>query len=172
MKRRIQHILVLALLANLGLILFQGYWLRSNYLINQADFKKGIQEGLEKAVEQMMFGETRALVLLSDTLRSHTPYPVDSLKQSVGVSDFSFTRAKKAGGFIKKGKSPIDLDTLKGNITVSTIFQVDDSAKIRNGKKNIRLNTANSSIIIPEAQSLVEKVFMSFLDDNLSLEKL
>ncbi len=172
MKRRIQHILVLALLANLGLILFQAYWLRSNFLINQADFKKGIQEGLEEAVEQMMFGETRALILLGDSL-DHAHIPQDSLtKKNIRISDFSFTSSNEAIGHIRESFPAIQLDTLKSNITISTFVQLEDSTSIAGSKRAVRLNSNTNPIVLPEAQSFVEKVFMSILDDNLNLQKL
>ncbi|MEM8523291.1 MAG: HAMP domain-containing sensor histidine kinase [Bacteroidota bacterium] len=55
MKKRIQRIVLLALLANLGIIAFQIYWLRNTYKVNEGRFEKDVNEALDDAVTDLVF---------------------------------------------------------------------------------------------------------------------
>ncbi len=54
MEKRIRHIVLLALLANLGIFLFQGYWLHNTYKVNEARFEKDVSDALFSAGEQFI----------------------------------------------------------------------------------------------------------------------
>jgi len=59
MKKRIQRIVLLALLANLGIVAFQIYWLRNTYKVNEARFEKDVNEALNIAVEHLVVDHFR-----------------------------------------------------------------------------------------------------------------
>lgn len=63
MKKRIQRIVLLALLANLGIFLFQMYWLHNSYKVNEARFEKDVTDALALAAENMAAGAFRKGIL-------------------------------------------------------------------------------------------------------------
>ena len=63
MKDKTRYIILLVLLAGLGLLASQMYWLWYTYDIKRQEFEKDINEGLSEALELVMVMQTRDLVV-------------------------------------------------------------------------------------------------------------
>lgn len=178
MKRRIRHIILLALLANLGLVCFQTYWLRNTYLINRADFEKDAREALGEAIEQLRYNDARAIFLFSDSTEQHN----HTFSNPQQVQVFNYKSQQGGNG------EPIDMEALTHrlnrwpvdsslqdsslhSIKVSTIVQYDDPVPGQSNEKKIPVMAANDSTFMLEAKKLVEKVYLSIVADPIDLER-
>ncbi|MEN0051073.1 MAG: hypothetical protein AAF806_28670, partial [Bacteroidota bacterium] len=119
MKKRIQRIVLLALLANLGIIAFQIYWLRNTYEVNKARFEKDVSEALNDAIKHLVF---------------------DRFREEVNI--VSSTKKDLESGFVG-----IDMIRSTNRIDTSISIAVIDSEDFENDqikkKSNIRLIKQN-----------------------------
>lgn len=180
MKRRIQNIILLALLGNLGLISFQVYWLRNTYAVNKASFEKDIQEALDEAVKEMRVIEAKGLFLSGDgDTASHTHVMADSMDfkmiNASGKHEAGVPNSQLDSLMDQLGKWNLDSasqDSISSNIKVNTIVRFSDSIPAQFSKKKLRVSIGEDPIFMLETKKLVEQVYMTILSDTINLQKI
>lgn len=177
MKKKIKNIILLALLANLGLISFQGYWLHNIYTVNKVSFEKDIREALDEAIEQMRIKETQTLMFVGDT-KTHSHVNVDSANfEMINIQGERRPGASKNGIESLMGRlgrlnlDSLSKDSINQDIRVNTIVQFSDSFPGHLGEKRLRVNIAKDPVFMLEAQRLVEKVYFNIISDTINLQK-
>ena len=164
MKKRIRYIIALILVANLAIILFQGYWLNNSYHLNKQRFEQATVNALKHVVTKVMISGSRKILFKSDSLaftfESHTP---TFLSQSPTFSDSNhhsltfFTTARSLE------KMPIldtnELDGLKkGQRGIRAIIRSDSSDN-------------DAAFMKMDVEDMVEQFIATLIHQQLDLEQ-
>lgn len=169
--------MLLALLANLGLISFQVYWLRNIYAVNKVSFEKDIRESLNEAIEQMRIKEAQTLLFIGDTAM-HTHVSMDSSnfrminvkgQKGLGSSKDGIESLMDKIGALKLDS--LSKDSINQDIRVNTIVRFSDSIPGHLGEKRLQVSLAKDPVFMLEAQRLVEKVYLNIISDDINLQK-
>lgn len=162
MKRRIQHIIFLVLLANLGLLASQIYWLRSTYLVNQERFEKDVQDCLANAIEALLVGHTRDVLLDNTNISSNIAFIyADTLEENESFH-------------LPSLRSP---DSNSQSLTIATYVDTADTTLEYRKFSKLKVKAIDTTIVDPpfsqqEIQIFVDKVLSSFVEKKIDLIKL
>ena len=165
------------MLANLGLICFQVYWLRNIYTVNKARFEKDIREALDQSINQMRVIDAKALFIADDTTNQNR---IGKDSTNLGIIKFKSQQAKGKPNY--KVESLFDrleelgLDTLAKDSTnkdlkVNAIVHIADSLPGQYKNKSVRLNIGEDPVIMLEAKRIVEQVYLNIVSDVFDLQR-
>jgi len=155
LKIRTRHIILLVLIAGLGLLASQFYWLYSTYQINRERFEKDINEGLSEALELLIVGHTRDLVVKRYS------------SETIAPDTFSNTRLEHTSVILLPGDSTIN----QKEVTIAAYFSSEDtlSGEPPGPGRWVRKRGTGSA---QEVDELMDKVFTSLLQKKLDINRL
>ncbi|NRA50163.1 MAG: HAMP domain-containing histidine kinase [Phaeodactylibacter sp.] len=164
MKDKTRYIILLVLLAGLGLLASQMYWLWYTYDIKRQEFEKDINEGLSEALELVMVMQTRDLVV-----KRFRTKPAWSKEGNVSVQE-------NTSVIIVPGDSMQQQD----QITIAAYFSQGDSVVLDDTATSPRLYQRSaglgagidSLVRIGEVDQFMHKVFSTLVEQKLDLEDL
>lgn len=130
MKKRIQRIVLLALLANLGIVAFQIYWLRNTYKVNEVRFEKDVNEALNLAIEHLVVDHFRDNIVIKHVKNENDT--IDFSNVNMVTSTTTIVDSNLSIAFIganelnqEKIEAQKSIRLIKKNITIS------DSTKVK-----------------------------------------
>jgi len=129
MKKRIQRIVLLALVANLGIIAFQIYWLRNTYKVNEARFEKDVNEALSIAIEHLVVDHFRDNIIIRGSKDGHGIIDIANLNMLTSTTTIVDTNLSIAV-IGSQGFSLGEIDTQKSIRVVKKGLMVTDSTQI------------------------------------------
>ena len=168
----------MALLANLGLISFQVYWLRNTYLVNKTSNEKDIREALDQAVLQMRVMEAKGFFFVGDTTNHKSFIFGDTT--NLGTIKIKTEREEDVSRDMKSimdrlgkyNRDTLTKDSPKLDYKVNAIVHISDSLQGQYSNKSIRLNVGKDPIVMMEAKRIVEQVYLNIIADEVDLQKI
>ena len=130
MDKRIRYIVLLVLLAGIGLMASQAYWLRSTFLINKERFEKDVNEALKEALDLLIVGHAREVVIRSYNAADIADLPEN--KHEIEQTSLLLIPDEV-------------IDTGQQKITISAYYELNDSSKSEKRHRIIKSPTAQDS---------------------------
>ena len=160
MDNRIRYIVLLVLLAGIGLMASQAYWLRSTFLINKERFEKDVNEALKEALDLLIVGHAREVVIRSYNATDITNLPEN--KHEIEQTSLLLIPDEV-------------IDTGQQKIAISAYYELDDSSKNKRRHRIIKAPTGQDTTFnFPptEVDELMNKILASLIDKKLDMNKL
>ena len=160
MDKRIRYIVLLVLLAGIGLMASQAYWLRSTFLINKERFQKDVNEALKQALDELVVGQAREVVVraYSTDTATNSTYQEHQIEQTSILLLPDSTEDKS-----------------NQQITISAYYGAGDSLDGRTRHRILKTPTTHDTTHEyhpAEVDDLMDKVFATLIEKKLDINKL